>query len=348
MTHSGPNSQAMRRIAVEVANHFYAVCRPCTRVAVLERVKAERWEKDGITQEHRVTSILQAANSIREEKCRRFHAKPKDSQSLARRLDDLKRRRFADAMRKAAFRISQSGNHYSQLSFVEEWGRVRAESESVKAGFYPTGDRRRNSCHRYFAHRLWHSMTVTEGIALLDGMLTLAARRLEVLDGVDVYEAVWVSQGKGFGLNTHRGVIAVVRGPNRSVQASYHEESVGPHGVRKAVRGVQRKRAPKAKKREPQRWFLKAEEIYGQVEVRREHCDSLGLCSSGVAHWCNMAGIDTTKTVRLRDVIRAYRTHPNLDAARLVRHVINVFRSSPPVGASVVFDREGGFQFSLN
>lgn len=78
------------------------------------------------------------------------------------------------------------------------------------------------------------------GLDYLDGLLTLSAELVEVCDGIEVYRATWVRQGRGYDLTRERGMIA------RHVASgtTYHSTASDSRGMfcpRKAIAGLRRK-----------------------------------------------------------------------------------------------------------
>jgi hypothetical protein len=68
----------------------------------------------------------------------------------------------------------------------------------------------------------WIKNVYESGIAVLNGKLTTHAKRIECdVPGIKLFEARWLSQSRGFGVNVHDGYIAVDSDNN-----SYHGVSV--------------------------------------------------------------------------------------------------------------------------
>jgi hypothetical protein len=76
----------------------------------------------------------------------------------------------------------------------------------------------------------WRMRVQRKGLASLGGMLTLDALRLEAPTGIELYAAVWVVQGRGYGVKVERGFI-VIQGNQQ-----YHADT-----VENAIRGIQLK-----------------------------------------------------------------------------------------------------------
>jgi hypothetical protein len=81
----------------------------------------------------------------------------------------------------------------------------------------------------------WRAKVLGRGLAVLDGLLTThAAPAVRYLDGIEVYRASWVRQGRGYDLVAESGLIAFHRGSG----TAYHLR--GDDTV-KAVSGLKRK-----------------------------------------------------------------------------------------------------------
>lgn len=69
--------------------------------------------------------------------------------------------------------------------------------------------------------RDWYRAVYKQGLAVIDGLLTLDARSVSSpIDGVSVYAAVWVEQKRGYSVGLKCGYIAL------SGEVSYHAETL--------------------------------------------------------------------------------------------------------------------------
>jgi hypothetical protein len=158
-----------------------------------------------------------------------------------------------------------------------------------------------NDLHRHVAVMpAWRRQVQARGIAVLDGMLTTHAELVRDIDGVEVYRASWVRQGRGYDLMAESGHIAY----HRASGTTYHLKGSDPA---KAAAGLKRKlkaqaipagvrdaaRSERAQKRQERqaaklarlverlaRWDLAGVE---DVEVRRSDSLRAGNCVSGTA-----------------------------------------------------------------
>lgn len=362
------NSLLAQRIAVAIARRAFIAVKPVMKSVILRAVKTTTWDKDGVTQKKRVETIFAEADRIRWLKRERFNRLPDPpGPDLAQRLDTLKRQRFGDMLRLANFRRSVSGVHRCELTWVESPAQVGAEGFATPGRNYARSwSRTTDSLHRFHVPRLWYTQTVQEGIAVLDGRLTLYARLdgvipggdLEnvvieggVVDQVRVYMAVWAEQGRGFSLKTCRGAVAVLRariGGETVKGAWFHAaDDDFVRAANRAYLGVlcRARAGTHRRQRERRPKFDKEEQQYGDFPISLDEVVSLGFCEQEVRVWCERTGLNLdAAVVTLRQVIAAYRLHPDRRALWLIRHFVALARSVPPPGARVVFDAEGGFR----
>lgn len=105
-------------------------------------------------------------------------------------------------------RVSVSVREHDVFAWTtteKAWGRRH------RRGFTPCGI---NSEHHLAVLANWGRAVYARGLAIVDGMLTMSAakvRRSKVMpfpEGMEVFEAAWVRQGRGTGLKLQRGYIA--------------------------------------------------------------------------------------------------------------------------------------------
>lgn len=82
----------------------------------------------------------------------------------------------------------------------------------------------------------WRTYVQDRGLAVLDGLLTTHAYLLDDADGIEVYRAAWVRQGRGYEISHQPGHVAY----HRDSGTSYHLEYGDPDRAR---RGLSRKLA---------------------------------------------------------------------------------------------------------
>lgn len=163
--------------------------------------------------------------------------------------------------------------------------------------------------------RQWISRVERHGLAVLGGMLTLDAEPVAGAPaGVDLYAAVWISNGRGNTINVHRGHIAhdgllehhattaaqALAGLARKQRAA-STETVGP-GVAELPRYVQR---------------------HPDLVVTLDDARQIGACNSGIRAWCEQVGINyAAGQAPLLEVYRAFRLAPMAEARAAMLHAI--------------------------
>jgi hypothetical protein len=123
--------------------------------------------------------------------------------------------------------------------------------------------------------REWLRTVSRRGLAVVDGLLTLEARHLDRVGGVDLYAAAWVERGRGYSATVERGVLAV------SGATSYHGTDAAA-----ALRGIARKQA--GAPAEPPRLPVRK---HPELRVSLADVREVGACESGIRSWCHATGM---------------------------------------------------------
>jgi hypothetical protein len=128
--------------------------------------------------------------------------------TLAARLDARVKAAVKAAAKSCGYRRSESGwvggEHRTTVSVGAY---VSASGTSEKVWHAKKAWSGTNSSHTFTVKRDWLSRVERAGLAVLDGLLTLDAERVD--DGL--WKAVWVEQSTGFALRSERGYIALNR-----------------------------------------------------------------------------------------------------------------------------------------
>ena len=170
----------------------------------------------------------------------------------------------------------------------------------------------------------WRRRVQAQGIAHLDGLLTLDA---ELVDdrpcGCRVFAATWLSQRRGYSLSVVRGFIAF------EADASYHAET-----PEKAIAGLNRKlksRESDWSKKAPHAYakLLKLVEKAGPVDVTLDDARAAGACDTGIRQWCSRADLDYgAGRATLRAVFAAYVRNPMPEARAAILYAMRTKRKS--------------------
>lgn len=164
----------------------------------------------------------------------------------------------------------------------------------------------------------WRVRVQRAGLAVVDGMMTLDAGRLEgAPEGVDLFAAVWIEQGRGYSVSAVRGYIAMRGG------TAYHGAT-----TEKALAGLRRKLAGAE-------WAAKLatcdlgavvaslEDALDSAVVRVSDARAIGACEYGIRSWCHATGLDyDAGAASLREVWSAYQAQPRSEARAAILHAL--------------------------
>ncbi len=191
----------------------------------------------------------------------------------------------------------------------------------------------REDHHRVVVPHGWLVRVYKRGLAVVDGMLTLDAAPIDhAPDGVRLYAAVWVEQGRGYEAHTRRGVIAMA-----DDGTAYHGADVG-----RAVRGLASKLDDRRLSGE---WvamaaagierFRAAVAPHADVLVRVADARAIGACEYGIRSWCHQVGLDyEAGAATLAQVLAGYELHSAPEARAAIIHALRRARRSPVAQAA--------------
>lgn len=166
----------------------------------------------------------------------------------------------------------------------------------------------------------WRIRVQRRGLEVIDGMMTLDAAPLEgAPEGVELFAAKWIVQGRGTSVWTMRGYIA------RCDEHTYHGES-----AQKALAGLKRKLAAAEWAATLQTADLSAlvAKARGAL-VRVADARAIGACEYGIKSWCNSVGIDyETGHAPIAEVYAAYQQEPRPEARAAILHALRRQRSA--------------------
>lgn len=181
------------------------------------------------------------------------------------------------------------------------------------------------ACH-YRTHTVtvptdWRIRVQRRGLAELDGLMTIDAAPLEgAPEGVDLYAAAWIEQGRGNACSVVRGYIA--RDAARGL--SYHARTAADAlaGLRRKVRGAD--------------WMatLQTADLstlirgHESLPVRVTDARAIGACEYGIRSWCRAVSLPyEAGSAPLADVARAYATEPRPEARAAILHALRRARA---------------------
>ena len=158
--------------------------------------------------------------------------------------------------------------------------------------------------------KTWLTSVYFKGIHHLGGMLTLEAKEIPGADGIRLFKAAWIEQGKGFNIHRQNGYIAEQEGE------SYHASS-----AKSALIGLKRKLGYPNKKLNYS--LNNAIKKYGNTLVLAKDSYAIGNCESGTRSWCEAVGLDFSKgSATLQEVINGYSIRPLKEALNVINFVI--------------------------
>lgn len=171
----------------------------------------------------------------------------------------------------------------------------------------------------------WHLRVRRRGLALAGGMLTLDAAPLEgAPEGVEVFAARWVEQGRGTSVKVVDGYIA------RTVDTEYHGETpeVALAGLKRKIKKAQwnitlaRIELPRFIRRLP-------DKDLDTIKVRVQDARAIGACEYGIRSWCHATGLDDAYAAghaTLRQMWQAYQAQPRTEARATILHALKRVR----------------------
>jgi hypothetical protein len=166
------------------------------------------------------------------------------------------------------------------------------------------------------------------GLATAGGLLTLAAVAVEGDHGpgVALYRARWAAPGRGYGIVTRDGYIAVAGGHD------YHADSADAAlaGLRRKRRAARPAPSPEAAEaataRRRERHVARLERRHGGHPVSLADSTAVGNCIAGTLAWCARVGLDAAAPVPRRAVIAGWRREPRPEAYRVLAYLARRLR----------------------
>lgn len=222
--------------------------------------------------------------------------------ALARKLDQpLAHRRLALTANAVLVAWSRAGlrGPDPEVAYGAPDARVAQRSYYAKSSHrYPTTE----TTIRLNVPANWRRTVALEGLAEIDGLMTLGARWI----APDLAAATWLEQGRGFSLRAIAGYIAFADG------SSFHGLTADAARAGAARKARTRRRA---RGQRPATDPARADARLAARVARRPDlrvtvalARRLGACEPGIRAWCERAGLDYSAGVApLADVWRAYR-----------------------------------------
>lgn len=244
----------------------------------------------------------------------------------AARLDTLRRIAIGRAF-KNAFRQPAHGSVYVTLTDDPAQVGISVDVRDdwdIYAKSYKHGPARVQDT-TITAPRTWRTRVERRGLSILDGLMTLDAAVLEgAPEGVTLYAAMWLAQGRGTSVTVSNGVIAI------SGEHSYHADS----GER-ALAGIKRK-VDSAKWAAEMRTANLSDIVTScsRAMVRLTDARAVGACEYGIRAWCHRVGISyEAGEASISDVYAGYLASPAPEARGAILHAARRARKPLPIAA---------------
>jgi hypothetical protein len=192
----------------------------------------------GLPQSPNLDPLHKAVMDMRRIRRERHEARSVKVTPLAEKLDTTRR---TEVVRTAArtFRHGAAGGHSLEVTlttdprivgYVVNMGRNWTTYAGAYKGWGAIEDH-----HRITVPVDWRMRVQRRGLAELDGLMTLDAIPLDGAPvGIQLFSAVWASQGRGYDVRTHRGVIAVSVDRQHSFRGATAQAAVA--GVERRMR----------------------------------------------------------------------------------------------------------------
>jgi hypothetical protein len=147
---------------------------------------------------------------------------------------------------------------------------------------------------------------------------------LEAPAGIELYTAVWTSQGRGYAVKTNRGFIAVADGE------SFHGDTAegAISGLRRKGRSAPARAAVIADMKSAVEAFI-TKYARCAIDVSLDDARKSGSCEYGIRSWCASVGIDIARAqVPMAELLAGFRRMPQTEVRRAVLRAVRRNRGS--------------------
>lgn len=235
----------------------------------------------------------------------------------ATRLIEL-RKRTVTQYAQQAFRSGASGGTKFTVGFADKTSDVTYTTNldrnyDVYRGAYK-GWGANVDLHQICVPADWRLRVERKGLALLSGLMTLDVLQIEAPAGIELYAAVWASQGRGYVVRTERGFIAVAGSD------SFHSDTAegAISGFRRKGSSAPTRAATIADMKSAVEAFITKYARYG-IDVSLDDARKAGSCEYGIRSWCASVGIDIRRAqVPMVELLEGFRRMPQTEVRRAV------------------------------
>jgi len=163
----------------------------------------------------------------------------------------------------------------------------------------------------------WLKTVEKQGLAVVDGMVTMHAQQLESTNNIQVFSATWLVNGRGRNIESRHGFIALAEG------LSYHSEKSPQNAINGLKRKIKKEKEVKFFAELSPTRFTQLVEKYGDIEVSLADAYAIGACESGVRSWCYKVGLDyDAGSATLAQVYDCYVRVPIVEARKTLIAVL--------------------------
>lgn len=172
----------------------------------------------------------------------------------------------------------------------------------------------------------WRTRVLRRGLASPGGLLTLDLHPLLGFENVELFQAVWARQSRGYSVRVERGVIA------RLGDVVFHAVD-----IEQAIKGLKQKikRLTSDLQDSFHDYSLSIEEFiqryasFGDLQVCFQDAVATGACDFGIRAWCAAVDIDLQLgQVPLSRLLECFRIRPQMEVRATVLHVVRRHRST--------------------
>lgn len=169
-------------------------------------------------------------------------------------------------------------------------------------------------CHKICVPADWRHRIEYKGLADLDGMMTLDALPMDATDGIELYAAVWASQGRGYSVKTERGFIAVGGNGDESFHAETSDEAIAGLLLKYGI-GEKSIATMADMSVSVETFIAKYSTIVADVSLADAR--NSGSREYGIRSWCESVGIDINRgQVPMMELLDGFRKMPRSEVRR--------------------------------
>lgn len=236
---------------------------------------------------------------------------------LAERLTRLRWNAVSEAHDRSRLRYGATGGSSFTVLFTddpEQVGYTVQMGRNWNWGSYAA----REDHHAVTVPYHWRQRVEKRNLAVVDSLLTLDASPLDgAPEGVELFAAVWVEQGRGYDVHVRRGVIA------RAGGLAFHGATTSSALAGLARKARYAKLSGDERETEKIAAFIRRHDRHRDAEICVSDAVAIGACEFGIRSWCNAVGIDYhAGCTTVGRVLDGYQKRPQPEVRRAVFHAV--------------------------